>query len=58
MNILFANDGTGRCLIESDWDEGDGLTIRTMPDPLFGPKPKRRALRKRFGSERKLEKSR
>jgi hypothetical protein len=41
--FLYAIDGSGRCLVETTDDDADALTIRTMPDALFGPKPKRAA---------------
>ena len=41
MTILHAIDGSGRCVVLAEFGEGDALTIRSMPDALFGPKPKR-----------------
>lgn len=41
--ILYAIDGSGRWLVETNYEDNDALTIRTVPDALFGPKPKRAA---------------
>ena len=39
--ILYAIDGSGRWLVETNYEDNDALTIRSVPDALFGPKPKR-----------------